>query len=318
MSNQSHALASTTAYRDPARWPEWLASNVAGIVARYTDRHYGPAGVRSCGPEERAEIAQATVFSIVASGPIPAGVTVQRWVYRWCRYVRHTRGYWNGFGEARRPDKYLEDLEATTGPFGGASMASRDADPARIVAAREAAGAIVGGPDREHTLSTTSERQRQYRRRSVRTRRRWEYLRTRGGPVYRGGVQVATQVAFERIPVSAKKYAGPKYSNPAARIVSGEVPAVAVRSVASPRARLSILPTPFGARILAARIVGPAPSRPIACTIVAHCAFNAPFVERMAMPQGRIPWPVVRHPRRTGIAWLTAAEVVRYTARLER
>lgn len=311
MSNQSHALASTTAYRDPARWPDWLAGNVAGMVARYTERHYGPAGARSVGPEERGEISQATVFSIVASGPIPAGVTVQRFVYRWCRYVRHTRGYWSGFGETRRPDRYLEDLEATTGPFSGASMASREADPSRIVAAREAAGAIVGGPDREHTFTTTSERQRQYRRRSVRTRRRWEYLRTKGGPVYRGGVQVATQVSFERIPVSGKKYSGPKYSNPAARIVSGEVPAVAVRSVVQPRARLTILPTAFGARIVAARIVGPAPSRPIECTIVAHCAFDAPIVERMRLPQGRIPWPVARHADRTEIAYLTAAQIVR-------
>lgn len=311
MSNQLHALASTTAYRDPARWPDWLASTVAEIVERYTDRHYGPAGERSVGPEERAEISQATVFSIIASGPIPDGITVQRFAYRWCRYVRHTRGYWSGFGETRRGDRYLEDLEAATGPFGGAGMASRDADPARIVAAREAAGAIVGGPDREHSFTTTSERQRQYRRRSVKTRRRWEYIRTKGAPVYRGGAQVATQVAFERVAVSTKKYSGPKYSNPAARIVGGEVPAVAVRSVASPRARVSILATPLGFRILAARIVGPAPSRPIECTIVAHCAFDAPIVERMRLPQGRIPWPVARHADRTEIAYLSAARIVR-------
>lgn len=312
MSNQSHALASTTAYRDPARWPDWLASTVAGIVERYTERHYGPAGERSVGPEERAEIAQATVFSIITSGPIPGGVTVQRWSYRWCRYVRHTRGYWSGFGEARRPDRYLEDLEAESGPYSGASMDAREADPARIVAAREAAGAIVGGPDREHTFTVTSERQRQYRRRSVRTRRRWEYLRTKGGPVCRGGVQVATQVSFERVATSGKKYAGPKYSNPSARIVSGEVPALAARSVVRPRARLTILPTACGSRVLAARIVGPAPSRPIECTRMMHCAFDAPVVERMRLPQGRIAWPIRRLATRTIIHWLSPAQIVRW------
>lgn len=307
--NASHALASTTAHRDPTRWPDWLASTVTGIVERYTERHYGPAGERSVGPEERAEIKQATVFSIIAGGPIPDGMTVQRFAYRACRYMRTMRGYSNGFAEQRRPDKYLADLEATTGPFGGTGMASREADPARIVAAREAAGWVDGRPG-PHRLSVTSERQRQYRRRSVKTRRRWEYLRTKGGPVYRGGQRVATQVAFERVPTSSRKYSGPKYSNPAARITSVEVHDVAVRSVASQRCRISILPTAFGFRIVGARLVGPAPSQPIACTSWVHCAFDAPTVERMTMPQGRIPWPVARHADRTEIAYLTPARIV--------
>jgi len=227
---RADTLETAGGYRRPREWPDYIAAEAMKLVRRCVARDFtGPAAVRETGPEERDEIAAAIMCRIVSGPDIPEDTSLAQWVRRACRYARLTKGYDNGL-KRDEPREHIEIGEALAGPYRGASVDARQADPCRAaIAAEEATRDGITAARPKHVAN---------RRKSVRTRRHYQYQIVRGSTVYRWDrvkilgaqwyrrpVPVATQITVERIPTSSKRHKGDRHNNPRSRYASPYRPA---------------------------------------------------------------------------------------------
>lgn len=130
----------TMEFRNPAKWPEWLAAMVMSLIRRYIYRWSNGEAPAELSPEAREEIAARVVFDIMTGGDIPDGMTVRHYVFSVCRRWRIRN--WNGDCEldaARKRKERAKQTGRTDSPFSGASADCRTNSPFQILSTLEIA-----------------------------------------------------------------------------------------------------------------------------------------------------------------------------------
>lgn len=275
-------LGEATQHRTPRNWPDAVAAAALSYITRRTRFDFtGAAATRDAGEEGAEEIAAATICRVMAGPDIPAGTPIKRWLARACRYARLTRGYDTGL-ERTRERHHLELEEALSGPFKGASMDARQADPARTAAAAEEA--TYNG------ISAVIPHHASERMRYRKTRRTYHYQTMRGGPIYRRvvilgalwhRVQIATQITIEKTARSREDWTGSRWNNSAEASHQHWLAEKAEVAEAKREGR---------------------PAEPI--------PFPPTVGRRQAKPVDAMPFPYARHADRTELLWDWGSAVI--------
>ena len=178
----------TMEFRNPARWPEWLADMSMSLIRRYVYRWSNREAPKELSPEARDEIASRIIFDIMTAGEIPDGMTVRHYVFSVCRRWRIRN--WNGDCELDAARKRRERglMTGRVGrndePYSGASIDARMNSPFQILSALEiATGELILSPKAIETreargqceyirggLYAVSDRQAKNRRKAVKSR----------------------------------------------------------------------------------------------------------------------------------------------------
>lgn len=203
------SIATDTLHRCPLTWPDYVCAEAYDLLSRWAGKWFGSLGIRDLGPEGRTELIQAIMVDVMTGGDIPAGVSITRHLFRTARLWKLRRGYDRpGYDETKRERIELDALERAAGPYAGASIDSRQPDPARMIAAAEQLSTVGA---RVVSVRQRRNRRRVLDRRHSRSRHHWYPVAD--STIVRGGVVVATGIRWDRVTVYRVAYRGTLYRN---------------------------------------------------------------------------------------------------------